>query len=140
MRVRARHITLTALGLVACVAAGCAPGTDVAARADTPAPGAYLGVETQLLQDDLVRFLVRMRDPNGQAALEDYARCAAAQYALIRGYGFARHVRTQLSKGQGGVWQADAVYTISPALPRGVQTIDAEVVVESCAGQGIPTV
>jgi hypothetical protein len=41
---------------------------------------------------------------------------------------------------QGGVWTADAVYTISPALPRGLQTLDAEVVTAACAEQGIPTV
>jgi maleate cis-trans isomerase len=71
--------------------------------------------------------------------VDAYARCAAAQYALIRGFGFARHVRTNVQE-QGGVWVADAVYTISPALPRGLQTLDAEVVAAACADQGIPTV
>ena len=36
--------------------------------------------------------------------------------------------------------QADAVYTISPALPRGLRTLDAEVVVQDCKANGIPTV
>nr|WP_243695682.1 hypothetical protein [Rhodovulum adriaticum] len=110
------------------------------ARAPLPA-ASYLGVDTRLLEGDLVRFVVQIHEPGHPDALNDYARCAAAQYALIRGYGFARHVRTQLAEGQEtGVWQADAVYTISPALPRGVQTIDAEVVVAHCQAQGIPTV
>jgi hypothetical protein len=41
---------------------------------------------------------------------------------------------------EGGVWLADAVYTISPALPRGSRTIDAEVVTAACVEKGIPTV
>jgi hypothetical protein len=71
--------------------------------------------------------------------MQAYADCAAAQYALIRGYGFARHVRTNLGE-EGGNSTADAVYTISPGLPRGFATIDAEVVVADCAARGIPTV
>lgn len=109
-------------------------------QTDSPvgAPG-YLGVETHLLKDDLVRVDVSMERVSSPKQLEDYARCAAAQYAQIRGYGFARHLRTNMQE-EGGVWQADAVYTISPALPRGLRTIDAEIVVADCAENGIPTV
>ena len=99
----------------------------------------YRGVETSLLEGDLVQFHVSMTGARDQADLDDYAECAAAQYALIRGYGFARHLRTTLEE-EGGVWTADAVYTISPSLPRGTRTIDAEVVVADCAENGIPTV
>ncbi len=99
----------------------------------------YDGVETRLLDGDLVSFLVTVRNPVGPETLEDYARCAAAQYALIRGYGFARHVRTLIDE-RGRIWSADAVYTISSALPQGVQTIDAEVTVADCGRIGIPTV
>jgi hypothetical protein len=99
----------------------------------------YRGVQTQLLQDDLVSIRVAMtgaRDPDDVAA---YAECAAAQYTLIRGYGFARHLRTNVQE-EGGVWAADAVYTISSSLPQGSRTIDAEVVTAHCAENGIPTV
>ena len=72
-------------------------------------------------------------------AVAAYATCAAAQYTLIRGYGFARHVRTNVTNS-GGIWRADAVYLISPALPEGLRTIDAEVTVADCKDQGIPTV
>ena len=99
----------------------------------------YLGVETRLLDDDLVNFRVDMRGARGRGDVADYAECAAARYTLIRGYGFARHVRTNVQE-EAGLWQADAVYTVSPALPQGLQTIDAEVVVADCAEQGIPTV
>lgn len=99
----------------------------------------YLGVQTRLLDGDLVNFLVEARGALSVKDVEQYAECAAAQYAVIRGYGFARHVRTNV-KEEGGVWRGDAVYTISPALPRGVRTIDAEVVVDLCRERGIPTV
>lgn len=99
----------------------------------------YRGVETVLLDGDLVQFNVAMtkaRTPDNVAA---YAECAAAQYTLIRGYGFARHLRTNVAI-DGGVWRADAVYTISPSLPKGLKTIDAEVVTQNCREKGIPTV
>lgn len=99
----------------------------------------YLGIETRKLDDDIVSFLVRMKGARTNADVADYGKCAAAQYALIRGFGFARHVRTNVQE-RGGIWAADAVYTISAALPEGLQTIDAEVAVEECAENGIPTV
>lgn len=113
------------------------------AGCDAPAPAAgeveYLGIETRLMDGDLVNFRVQLRgtgDPDDAVA---YARCAAAGYTLIRGYGFARHVRT-LTDRRSGILSADAVYTISPALPRGSRTIDAEVVARACRQAGIPTV
>ena len=99
----------------------------------------YRGIETILLDGDLVNFRVAMLGARGQDDVAAYARCAAAQYALIRGFGFARHVRTNVLE-QGGTWRGDAVYTISAALPDGLKTIDAEVAVRDCGAQGIPTV
>ncbi|MDX2483115.1 MAG: hypothetical protein QNK42_05595 [Pseudodonghicola sp.] len=99
----------------------------------------YQGVETRLLDGDLVQFAVAMTGAREQGDVDAYAECAAAQYALIRGYGFARHLRTNVYE-EGGVWRADAVYTISPSLPRGLRKLDAEVVVAHCAENGIPTV
>ncbi len=104
-----------------------------------PAGAAYLGVETRLLDGDLVSFRVSMRGAGDTQDVIDYAKCAAAGYAMIRGYGFARHVRT-LTDRRGDIASADAVYTISAALPRGTRTIDAEVVAASCRLSGIPTV
>ena len=116
--------------------AACASDAGPAGQAFDPT---YRGVETRLLDGDLVQFSVAMNGARTAADVEAYAECAAAQYALIRGYGFARHLRTTLSE-KGGAWSADAVYTISPSLPRGLATIDAEVTVDSCAENGIPTV
>ena len=108
---------------------------------DRPAPfkPEYLGVNTRLLDGDLVNFQVKMTGARDNADVDAYAECAAAQYALIRGYGFARHLRTNVAE-EAGLWLADAVYTISPALPRGLKTIDAEVAVSACAEIKIPTV
>jgi hypothetical protein len=120
------------LMLAAC--GGNAPPPDTApARAD------YRGIETILLDGDLVSFRVAMTGARTEADVEAYGRCAAAQYALIRGAGFARHVRTQVARA-GEVWRGDAVYLISTALPEGLRTIDAEVTVRDCGDLGIPTV
>jgi hypothetical protein len=99
----------------------------------------YMGVQTALLDGDLVQFQVRMTGARTKTDLDAYAECAAAQYALIRGYGFARHLRTNIVH-MDGLWSADAVYTISSSLPQGLRTIDAEVVVANCAENKIPTV
>ncbi len=120
---------------VAALAACSETSTDEVARF---APS-YQGVETRLLDNDLVQFQVAMTGARDADDVENYAECAAAQYALIRGYGFARHLRTTTDE-RGGVWSADAVYTISPSLPQGLQKIDAEVVVDDCGENGIPTV
>ena len=123
-------------------AALIAPLALAACEAQAPAPEGVLrydGIETRLLEGDLVNFHVRMANAAAQEQVVDYAECAAAQYALIRGYGFARHVRTQVDE-EGGNWVGDAVYTISPTLPRGLRTIDAEVTVADCASRAIPTV
>ena len=128
------HKTVGALacgGLIACT-----PSEPTAEAGFAPD---YLGIQTRLLDGDLVSFLVQMRGARDNADVVAYAECAAAQYALIRGYGFARHLRTTVNE-EAGLWRADAVYTISSALPKGVKTIDAEVTVDNCTETGIPTV
>ncbi|SLN42622.1 hypothetical protein ROJ8625_02086 [Roseivivax jejudonensis] len=125
---------LLAVALAACAADD--PDRDVS---DAPFDPVYEGVETRLLDGDLVQFNVAMRGARDGSDIAAYAECAAAQYALIRGYGFARHLRTNVDE-EGGLWRADAVYTISPALPRGLKTIEAESAVAGCAENGIPTV
>jgi hypothetical protein len=131
------------LALTCCMAAlaACAPARGPAAQAalGTPVGAKYLGVETRLLEGDLVSFVVRMQGARGRTDAVTYARCAAAQYTLIRGYTFARHVRTTVTQ-TGDTWVADGVYTISANLPLGMRNIDAEVIVADCREQGIPTV
>lgn len=134
MALRLPHIAL-ALPLIGAVAACDENVTRDVVRYE---PG-YVGVTTRLLQEDLVNFHVTMTGARATSDVHDYAECAAAQYALIRGYGFARHVRTQIEKS-GETWAGDAVYLISAALPRGLKTIDAEVTVSNCDENGIPTV
>lgn len=122
-------------------AGACVVATAVSGCADISQSDAspYLGIETQKLDISLVKLVARMSGPEGETEVEEYARCAAAQYALIRGFGFARHIRTNRIE-TSGIWQADAVYTISAALPPGERTLDAEPVVADCAEKGIPTV
>ncbi|MEM6482274.1 MAG: hypothetical protein AAF681_10545, partial [Pseudomonadota bacterium] len=64
----------------------------------------YQSIETHLLGNDLVAFdltMVGARDPGD---VRQYGDCAAAQYALIRGYGYARHLRTTTERS-GDTWQ-----------------------------------
>lgn len=127
------------IGSVVCAAMLGLSGCDAAQPGGQSAGPSYEGIETTLLEGDLVRFEVAIRSARDASDVSDYAQCAAAQYTLIRGYGFARHLRTNVHE-EAGLWRADAVYTISPALPRGVRTIDAEVVAASCVENGIPMV
>ncbi len=137
MKLAPRHI---APGLSALLALGACTTTDEpVARAEVAFEPDYLGIETALLDGDLVQFHVAMTGARDQDDVAAYAECAAAQYALIRGYGFARHVRTT-TDDLGSRWTGDAVYVISNALPDGLRTIDAEVTVAACKENGIPTI
>lgn len=127
------------MAAMAGLAAGCAL-TEAAGHGESVAfAPEYLGIETRKMDGELVNFLVAMRGARMRDDVSAYARCAAAQYSLIRGYGFARHLRTNVYR-EGGIWRGDAVYTVSPGLPDGLRSIDAEVTVADCAEQGIPTV
>lgn len=127
------------------VAASCG-GLMACAQSDTtrmpttrPDNAEYLGVETLLIDSATVALLVQMRGARDRADVVAYARCAAAQYALIRGYSFAQHVRTNVTRS-GDVWIGDGGFVISPDLPQGMRNMDAEVIVDDCREQGIPTV
>ncbi|MFY0597332.1 MAG: hypothetical protein JXQ85_12955 [Cognatishimia sp.] len=133
------HFHITALTLATASLSACAMQDDGVARDDLAFEPTYGNVRTDLLDGDLVNFHVEMSGARNGADVHAYAECAAAQYALIRGYGFARHVRTTIET-KGDTWSGDAVYTISAALPRGLKTIDAEVTVSNCAENRIPTV
>ncbi len=130
-----------AIASAALALAGCAaerPPASAAEAVDRAAPD-YLGVETRLLDLDLVRVDVTMGAEATLEEIEGYARCAAALDALSRTQRFLRHLRTKVAK-EGGLWRADAVYTISASRPEGLRTIDAEVEAAACAERGIPMV
>jgi hypothetical protein len=110
---------------------GCLPGP----RAAAPA---YLGAEAVALDAELVRVTARI-DGGAPEDATRYARCATAQFALSRGARFARHLRTSVSR-KAGVRIADAVYTVSPTLPRGAHPLDAAAIVADCRARGVPTV
>jgi hypothetical protein len=128
---------LATLGTATAALGACTPAGEVPEERGQQA--VYQGVNTILLDDDLVSFSVAMTGARTQADVEAYGRCAAAQYALDQGFGFARQVRTIVTK-KGKTWYGDAVYLISAALPEGLRTIDAEVAVSECVELGIPTV
>lgn len=131
------RLTLVALLMTAPAGlSACASGSEVGQGDAAPD---YQGIQTVLLDGDMVSFRVAMAGAQNERDVEAYARCAAAQYALIRGAGFARHVRTNVAK-DGNTWRGDGVYLISAALPRGLKTIDAEVAVRDCGARAIPTV
>lgn len=131
-------VALAALG--ACASEGeVTTGAAAAAAGAGSAKKEYLGIQTVLLEDDMVSFRVAMKGTQDGKDIEDYARCAAAQYALIRGAGFARHVRTNVAKS-GDTLRGDSAWLVSAALPRGLRTIDAEVTVQDCGALRIPTV
>lgn len=126
--------------LSACAPAPAAVADGVApALRGAPESAVFHGIETRLIAPEMVQFIVSMAGARDAVDVMAYARCAAAQYTVIRGYGFARHLRTTVYE-RAGIWTADAVYTVSPALPRGARIIDAEVTVASCTELGIPTV
>jgi hypothetical protein len=116
--------------------AACAPADGAAGEGGRPPD--YLGATVEALNSDLIAVKVEVRGGSGAEAAADYARCVAAAYALENDQGFVRHVRTLTDK-EGGIWRADAVYSVTPALPEGLRTIDAEVTAADCADRGVPT-
>lgn len=131
-----RFSLMATLGTATAALGACAPAGEVPEERGQQA--VYQGVSTILLDDDLVSFSVAMTGAKNRADVESYGRCAAAQYALDQGFGFAQQVRTIVKK-DGQTWYGDAVYLLSAQLPEGLRTIDAEVVAVECAELGIPT-
>lgn len=127
---------IATLGTATAALGACTPAGEV--TEDRGQEATYEGIQTILLDEGLVSFSVAMRGASGEADVEAYGRCAAAQYAQDMGFGFARHVRTIVTK-DGQDWYGDAVYLISSALPDGLRTVDAEVAVTECEELGIPT-
>ncbi|WP_153010493.1 hypothetical protein [Falsirhodobacter sp. alg1] len=99
----------------------------------------YLGVQTIRIDDELAAFRVGIDHPRASADIDAYTDCVAAQYALIRGYGYARLIRTNIDE-RGRAWVADAVYALSMNAPDGVRVIEAASTVAACKAQSIPTV
>ena len=85
---------------------GCAPAE--------PVPIAPVGQPvTSYLTDDLVQVTLDYTGDPDAEAVKSLTDCAVAEAILLRGPGFARHVRTTVSE-EAGISRADAVYTVSP--------------------------
>ncbi len=132
-------LPLIGFGIAVLLGACDAPATSDEPPLNDDFTPVYNGIQRDLLDVDLVNMRVTMTGALNNDDVAAYAECAIAQYALKRGYGFARHIRTNVTI-DAGIWAADAVYTISATLPQGLRTIDAEITVQNCATLGIPTV
>ena len=111
----------------------------IVACSAAPAGFVYEGVAPLWLGDGIAQVTVRMKGIEDETPLRAYAECGLAQYALEKGFGFARQIRTNVIK-EGGLWTADAVYSVTASLPQGLDTIDVEVTVQACEDSGIPVV
>jgi hypothetical protein len=100
----------------------------------------YGSITTKLLDGDLVSFDVEMKGARNDDDVLAFNDCVAAQYALIRGAGFVRRVRNDVTRKRGGVWNGTGIYTLSESHPGGVVSIDAEVTADECRASNIPTV
>lgn len=127
------------MAALALIAAGCGPHQEQGAAPPAPLPPEYLGVQTMMIDDDLVTFRIAMRNAAGPEDVDAYTECAAAQYALIRGVGYAQRVRTNVER-RGTTAVADAIYMISAERPLGETVIEAAPKVDDCKTQSIPTV
>ncbi|MFC3061160.1 hypothetical protein [Paenirhodobacter populi] len=131
-----RHIA--GLVLPALLAGGMARAQDAA-----PEPPkeeiAYLGIETRMIDPELVEMRAALKGGASDEAITAYLRCAVAQYALIRGMDTARQIRTVVSE-RFGKWTGEAVYMIGKGHPRGFDRVEAQEMVGECAVKGIPTV
>ncbi|MEH6360972.1 MAG: hypothetical protein V7761_09590 [Amylibacter sp.] len=116
----------------------CAPQSQEISKAPTGTME-YINVDTRLMKPELVNMVVTMRNPRTPTDVLAYVECAAAQYTLIRGFGFAGRVQVNVSEDKG-IWAGNAIYTLSNAHPGGRHTIDAEVTVEDCTAHNIPMV
>ncbi len=119
-----------ALSLTACT------GTEPVPRDEIPFAPNYVSTTATALDADLVQIEVAMRGARDQIDVTEFADCVMAGYADARGFGFARHLRTQVSE-EAGLWRADAIYTMSPDLPEGSLTIDVREKSNACLNQGI---
>ncbi|MEM9975446.1 MAG: hypothetical protein AAF771_14805 [Pseudomonadota bacterium] len=127
-----------AAGLAALVVLLAACAITVEDPATQAAP-VYSGGYASLMAGDILRVSVAMGGAATPDQLRTYADCAAVDEALFRGFAFARHVSTTLTE-EAGLRQANAFYSLSTTLPRGIAPLDAATQAETCRELGIPRV
>ncbi len=133
-------LKFTSIGLALGLLSACVPEGQEVSKTPTTADVEYLKVDTRLMSPELVNMVVTIRNPRTPIDVVAYVECAAAQYTLIRGFGFAGRVKLDVDEEKNGVWAGNAIYTLSNAHPGGRHTIDAEVTVEDCTSNNVPTV
>ncbi|MEM9968661.1 MAG: hypothetical protein AAF755_11235 [Pseudomonadota bacterium] len=118
--------------MLVCLLNGCASSVPVASDLIPE----YRGVAVNVIGPGLFQVVVEMTNARDGADVSDYAACAAAQFALDQGFGFARHIKSEIFQ-DNDVWRGDAIYTLSQTLPEGLKTLDAEVLAADCVDRGI---
>ncbi len=121
---------------LAALLAACATTVEEPATQGAPV---YSGGYASLMAGDILRVSVAMGGAATPEQLRSYADCAAVDAALFQGFAFARHVTTTLTE-EAGLRQANAFYSLSKTLPRGVAPLDAATQAETCRELGIPRV
>ena len=112
---------------------------------EAPAPTAeslipdYRGTQAVALAPDIVQIEAEMTNAITAEDVKDYTDCAVAEYAVANGFGFARHLRANVS-AQGSVWTGKVAYLLSAATPEGLAVIDAAQTADGCRKRGIPLV
>ena len=99
----------------------------------------YMSTKAELIGDGLVKISASVKNVQSDHFFTQFATCAAALYALLCGFSFARLVTDSVSRDDD-IRTATSVYSITARLPPGVRKLDAEVVAVNCAENGIPMV
>lgn len=114
---------------------GCMAETDHDA---SPQERVYGRNDILIIDADVVGIYAEMQGAADRGEAAGYAQCLAVGYAIGKGYGFVRHIRTNIQE-EAGIWRADALYSISAGVPDGIARIDAEVTAADCTERSIPT-
>jgi hypothetical protein len=123
--------------------AGTVAGCEAPLQRGDMAPEArpdYRGVQTHLLDDDLVSFRVEMAGARSREDVDRYAECAAAQYTLIRGFRICPASAHQRGGRGWHLARGCDLHDLAGIAADGVKKLDAEVVAADCAENGIPMV
>lgn len=117
------------------IAAGCAERAPLA----SDFVPRYLGAEVRFLAQDLAQVRASMTKARSPSDVSAYADCALSRFMIAQGYNYARLLRGNFAQ-EGGVSSTDAVYSVSPDLPQGINVINAQARAADCAQKRIPTV
>jgi len=97
----------------------------------------YSLIETEALDETLVRFQVEVEGAREDADVLAFADCVVAGHGKTEGFDYAQHVRTTLNVTRG-MGTGDAVYLLSKTVPDGPIHIELPKTADACLEKGIP--